>query len=94
MVIMKRPFSPLVIAAGALEVPATEFKAKCLAMMEAVRAGKAAEIVITKHGKPVAKLVPFEAAGGTLVGFAKGKIALRGDVFRTGELWEAEEHVL
>ncbi len=42
-----------------LEIPAGEFKAKCLKLMDQVReSGK--EIVITKRGKPVAKLVPLE----------------------------------
>lgn len=38
-------------------VPAAEFKATCLELMDKVKA-TGAEYVITKHGKPVAKLVP------------------------------------
>jgi len=90
MVYMKRPFSPLLIDPGSLEVPATEFKAKCLAMMQAVHDGRAAEIVVTKHGKPLAKIVPYEVTRPTMFGFAKGKIAFAGDVFQTGERWDAE----
>lgn len=40
-----------------LEIPAGEFKAKCLALMDRVRERRE-EYVITKHGKAVAKLVP------------------------------------
>jgi len=87
---MKRPFSALVASASALEVPATEFKAKCLAMMQAVHDGKAAEIVVTKHGKPLAKIVPCGSVGQSLFGFAAGKLTIIGDIFATGEVWEAE----
>ncbi len=42
-------------------VPATEFKAKCLELMDRVAEGRDT-YVITKHGKPVAKLVPADPA--------------------------------
>lgn len=42
-------------------VPAAEFKAKCLEFMDVVRE-TGAEYVVTKHGRPVARLVPCEAA--------------------------------
>ena len=41
-------------------IPAAEFKATCLELMDKVKT-TGAEYVITKHGKPVAKLVPVEA---------------------------------
>jgi antitoxin (DNA-binding transcriptional repressor) of toxin-antitoxin stability system len=37
-------------------------------------------VVITKHGKPVAKLVPVEAQGDDIFGFLCGKVAITGDV--------------
>ena len=40
-------------------VPATKFKAQCLALMDRV-AEKRESYVITKHGRPVAKLVPAD----------------------------------
>ena len=39
-------------------LPAAEFKARCLEIMDRVRETRA-EYVVTKHGKPVAKLVPY-----------------------------------
>jgi prevent-host-death family protein len=39
-------------------VPAAAFKAKCLELMERVRE-TGVEYVVTKHGRPVAKLVPY-----------------------------------
>jgi len=42
-----------------VKIPAGEFKAKCLKIMDQVK-NYHEEIIITKHGKPVAKLVPVE----------------------------------
>jgi prevent-host-death family protein len=44
-------------ATGAPSVAAAEFKARCLELMDRVRE-TGVEYVITKHGRPVAKLVP------------------------------------
>jgi prevent-host-death family protein len=43
-------------------VPAAEFKATCLELMDRVRE-TGAEYVVTKHGTPVAKLVPYRVPG-------------------------------
>lgn len=43
-------------------IPAGEFKAKCLALLDEVR-DQHEEIIVTKRGKPVAKLVPIENHG-------------------------------
>ena len=43
------------------EIPATEFKARCLELMDRV-AERQESYVITKRGKPVAKLVPPDPA--------------------------------
>lgn len=45
-----------------MELTATEFKAKCLSLIDQVHAG-GEPIIITKHGKVVAKLVGASAAG-------------------------------
>lgn len=42
-------------------VPAASFKARCLELMDRVRETRET-YVVTKHGKPVAKLVPYEDA--------------------------------
>ena len=43
------------------EIPAGEFKAKCLALLDEV-AETGREIVVTKHGRAVAKVVPLDDA--------------------------------
>jgi prevent-host-death family protein len=61
------------------KMAAGAFKAKCLAVMDDVQA-KHETIVITKHGKPVAKLVPVEPQGDDIFGFLRGKVTITGDV--------------
>jgi prevent-host-death family protein len=62
------------------KVPATEFKAKCLELMDRV-AEHRETYVITKHGKPVAKLVPVEPRPReTLFGCLRDKVDVIGDI--------------
>ena len=59
---------------GASYVAAAEFKATCLELMDKVKA-TGAEYVITKHGKPVAKLVPVERPKKQgIIGSMKGSV--------------------
>jgi len=62
-------------------IAAGKFKAHCLAIMDEVQAKRQA-IVITKRGKPVAKLVPVENEKDDIFGFlkGKGKIEIKGDI--------------
>jgi len=62
-------------------IPAGAFKARCLAIMDEVQAKRQA-VVITKRGKPVAKLVPVEQEKDDIFGFMKGKgtIEIKGDI--------------
>ena len=60
-------------------IPAGTFKARCLAIMDEVQAKRQA-VVITKRGKPVAKLVPVEQEKDDIFGFFKGKIKVTGDI--------------
>jgi len=61
------------------KIAAGDFKAKCLAVMDDVQA-KRQSVVITKHGKPVAKLVPVTAETDEIYNFLAGKGAITGDV--------------
>ena len=71
---------------------AGKFKATCLAVMDEVQA-KREPVVITKNGKPVAKLVPLEVPEGEdpLDAFYFGKIEIVGDIVApiySDEEWE------
>lgn len=58
---------------------AGEFKVHCLAVMDEV-ASKREAVIITKRGKPVAKLVPVGKEKDDIFGFLKGKVKVLGDV--------------
>ena len=60
-------------------IPAGTFKARCLAIMDEVQSKRQA-VLITKRGKPVAKLVPVEEEKDDIFGFYKGKIKITGDI--------------
>ena len=68
-------------------IGAAEFKAHCLALLDEV---DAEGIIITKHGKAVAKLIPIETASSDLIGSLADKIAIKGDLLSTGERWDAQ----
>ncbi len=55
------------------------FKVHCLSVMDEVQA-KRETILITKHGKPVAKLVPVEKDADDIYNFLAGKGSITGDV--------------
>jgi prevent-host-death family protein len=60
---------------GADTIAAAEFKATCLQLMDRVRDTRA-EYVVTKHGRPVAKLVPCDQPQTTMrfIGSMKGTV--------------------
>jgi prevent-host-death family protein len=55
------------------------FKAKCLKVMDEVQAKREA-VIITKRGKPVAKLVPVDENKNEIFGFLAGKGEIVGDI--------------
>jgi prevent-host-death family protein len=61
------------------KMAAGSFKANCLAVMDEVQA-KHETVVITKYGKPVAKLVPIHTDKDEIYDFLAGKGTITGDV--------------
>jgi prevent-host-death family protein len=68
-------------------IGATKFKEQCLSLLEKVNKDG---VVITKHGKPVAKLIPMEIESSQLIGTMKGKIKVKGNIISTGLKWNAQ----
>lgn len=60
-------------------INASKFKAKCLELLDEVAAGRG-EIVITRNGKPVSRLVPVEPPRPAPFGCDRGRIRILGDV--------------
>ena len=58
---------------------AGEFKARCLRVMDGVQSTREA-VVITKNGKPVAKLVPADEPNNDVFGCLVGEIEILGDI--------------
>ncbi len=61
------------------KMAAGEFKVHCLKVMDEVQS-KRESVLITKRGKPVAKLVPVEKEKDDIFGFYKGKIKINGNI--------------
>jgi len=73
------------------KMPAGQFKNTCLAVMDEVQ--KSGEpVLITKRGKPVAKLVPVSRPGEDIFDFMAGKVKIIGDIMNSTPLedWECK----
>lgn len=71
-------------------IGAGEFKAKCLKLLDEV-AETREPLIITKHGKPVAKVVPIPARR-EIFGVLKGSVLWEGDIISPIDVeWEANK---
>lgn len=75
-----------------MQIGVGQFKAQCLRLIAQVQQNRQ-EITISKHGKPVAKLVPVEEpAAGSVFGYLQGTVEISGDIVSAlGEDWEVEQ---
>jgi len=65
---------------------AAKFKEQCLSILDHLEPDG---LVITKHGKPVARILPAGRALADLIGAFRGRIRVKGDIQSTGVAWEA-----
>ena len=73
------------------KMAAGEFKSRCLAVMDSVQKTKET-VLITKRGRPVAKLVPVEDAPREFLGRLEGVVKIVGDIespIEPLEVWDA-----
>jgi prevent-host-death family protein len=68
-------------------IDASEFKERCLSLLDNLQEEG---FVITKRGKPVAKVIPIRAGSAELIGSMKGKLKIKGDILSTGTRWNAQ----
>ena len=68
------------------QINVSEFKQRCLALLDDLQ-GEG--LLITKRGKPVAKVIPIRAGSAELIGSMKGKLKIKGDILSTGIRWNA-----
>lgn len=69
------------------EIGAAKFKEQCLSLLDGLDADG---LVVTKHGKPVARVLPYDIDGADLIGSLQHKIEIKGDLFTTGLRWDAD----
>jgi len=74
-----------------MKMSAAEFKSKCLKIMDEVN-NTHEEVVITKHGNPVAKLVPYsQIPGRSIFGYMKNTAKVTGNITEPiNEIWDAD----
>jgi len=73
-----------------MKIAAAKFKSQCLSLMDEVER-KRKEIVITKRGRPVAKLVPVDEGTNALFGGMRGTVKVTGDIVSPiGVRWNAQ----
>lgn len=73
------------------KIPAGQFKTYCLTIMEDVRSTRN-PVLITKRGRPVAKLVPVETSRDDFIGRLEGLFKIVGDIespVEPPDNWEA-----
>ena len=71
-------------------IKASDFKAKCLHLMDVVNETNE-ELIITKNGKPISRLVPYRKQIDTLFGLHQGKISSHDDLISSiDKTWDAE----
>ncbi len=71
-------------------IKASEFKAKCLGIMNEV-ADTGEPVIITKNSKPISKLVPCYQKPASLFGLHRGIIKSHDDLIApSGDVWDAD----
>ena len=68
-------------------IGAAKFKEQCLALLDSL---DTEGLIVTKHGKPVARVVPYDQQWADLIGSLRHKIEIKGDIFTTGVRWDAD----
>ena len=68
-------------------IEAETFQEQCLALLENLDADG---LIITKDGKPIARVVPYPQEGADLIGSLRHKIKIQGDIVTTGLRWYAD----
>jgi prevent-host-death family protein len=70
-------------------IKASEFKAKCLSLIDEVaRTGE--RIIVTKRGEPLVELVPHRSKAKSPFGILKGRVKIKGDIISPVDVeWEA-----
>ncbi len=67
-------------------IKAADFKARCLALLDDL---DPEGLVITKRGRPVARVLPFRGHPNSLIGALRGRLTVHGEIMSTKATWDA-----
>lgn len=67
-------------------IGAARFKERCLSLLDQL---DAEGLVITKRGRPVARVLPYDQEFARLIGSLRDKVVIRGDVMSMNVDWNA-----
>jgi len=67
-------------------IGATRFREQCLALLDQLDTDG---LIVTKYGKPVARVLPIETGSAGLIGSLRHKVKIKGDLLTTGQRWDA-----
>ena len=73
------------------EIEAAKFKEQCLTLLDRLDTDG---LIVTKHGKPVARVVPYDTQDADLIGSLRHKVKVKGDVFTTLPLLQPRPQIL
>ena len=78
-------------ASGTDVIAVSDFKARCLEILETLRT-TGHELTLTRHGDPIARVVPITSRARPLRGSLQGQLEILGDIVETdsSEDWEAQ----
>ena len=68
-------------------IGAAKFKEQCLVLLDTLDGDG---LVVTKRGKPVARVLPYGQSEADLIGSLRHKVTIRGDIYTTGIRWDAD----
>ena len=69
-------------------IGAARFKEQCLKLLDRLDADG---LIVTKHGKPVARVIPYLLQDADLIGVLSHKVKIRSDISTTGIRWNAND---
>ncbi len=76
-----------------LSVGVTAFKGRCLSLIDDVARGKTNRLVLMKHNRAVAAIIPIDDSSHELWGAMRGSVTIPAGTdltLGTGEIWDAE----
>ena len=65
-------------------IGAAKFREQCLTLLDRLDDDG---LIVTKYGKPVARVLPIETRGAGLIGSLRHKVKVKGDLLATGQRW-------